>query len=153
MQQTGRDLLLWQGSCIVHETFSEKKIVQLKVQYPQAEVLAHPECEPAVLSHANYIGSTTALLKYCQKSSANSFIVATEPGIIHQMQKEAPEKRFIPAPPTNSCNCNECPFMRLNTLEKLYWAMKNRTPEIEMPEEIRLAALRPLQRMLEMSVA
>ncbi len=153
MQQTGRDLLLWQGSCIVHETFSEKKIVQLKVQYPQAEVLAHPECEPAVLSHANYIGSTTALLKYCQKSSANSFIVATEPGIIHQMQKEAPEKRFIPAPPTNSCNCNECPFMRLNTLEKLYWAMKNRAPEIEMPEEVRLAALRPLQRMLEMSVA
>ncbi len=153
MQQTGRDLLLWQGSCIVHETFSEKKIVQLKVQYPQAEVLAHPECEPAVLSHANYIGSTTALLKYCHKSSANSFIVATEPGIIHQMQKEAPEKRFIPAPPTNSCNCNECPFMRLNTLEKLYWAMKNRAPEIEMPEEVRLAALRPLQRMLEMSVA
>ena len=153
MAETGRDLVLWQGSCIVHETFSEKKIVQLKVQYPQAEVLAHPECEPAVLSHANYIGSTTALLKYCQKSSANSFIVATEPGIIHQMQKEAPEKRFIPAPPTNNCNCNECPFMRLNTLEKLYWAMKNRAPEIEMPEEIRLAALRPLQRMLEMSIA
>jgi quinolinate synthase len=151
-EQTGRDLLLWQGSCIVHETFSEKKIVQLKIQHSEAEVLAHPECEPSVLRHANYIGSTTALLKYCQKSSAHSFIVATESGIIHQMQKEAPDKHFIPAPPMNNCNCNECPFMRLNTLEKLYWAMKNRTPEITMLEEIRLAALRPLQRMLEMSI-
>lgn len=154
MEQTGREMLLWQGSCIVHETFSEKKIVQLKIQHPEAEVLAHPECEPPVLRHANYIGSTTALLKYCQHSAANSFIVATEPGIIHQMQKEAPEKRFIPAPPyNNNCNCNECPYMRLNTLEKLYWAMKNRTPEITMAEEIRIAALRPLQRMLEMSKA
>ena len=152
MEQTGRDLLLWQGSCIVHETFSEKKIVQLKIQHPEAEVLAHPECEPSVLRHASYIGSTTALLKYCQRSNSEAFIVATEPGIIHQMQKEAAHKRFIPAPPTNNCNCNECPFMRLNTLEKLYWAMKNRTPEIIMSEEIRLAALKPLQRMLEMSV-
>lgn len=152
MEQTGRDLLLWQGSCIVHETFSEKKIVQLKIQHPEAEVLAHPECEPSVLRHANYIGSTTALLKYCQRSNSEAFIVATEPGIIHQMQKEAAHKRFIPAPPTNNCNCNECPFMRLNTLEKLYWAMKNRTPEITMSQEIRLAALRPLQRMLEMSI-
>ncbi len=153
MQQTGRDLLLWQGSCIVHETFSEKKIVQLKIQYPEAEVLAHPECEPPVLCHANFVGSTTALLKYCQQSSTNSFIIATEPGIIHQMQKEAPHKCFIPAPPTNSCNCNECPYMRLNTLEKLYWAMKNRAPKIAMSEEIRIAALQPLQRMLEMSLA
>ncbi len=152
MEQTGRDLLLWQGSCIVHETFSEKKIVQLKIQHPEAEVLAHPECEPSVLGHASYIGSTTALLKYCHQSNAETFIVATEPGIIHQMQKEAAHKRFIPAPPTNNCNCNECPFMRLNTLEKLYWAMKNRTPEITMSQGIRLAALRPLQRMLEMSI-
>ena len=152
IEQTRRDLLLWQGSCIVHETFSEKKIVQLKIQHPEAEVLAHPECEPSVLRHANYIGSTTALLKYCQQSNAETFIVATEPGIIHQMQKEAAHKRFIPAPPTNNCNCNECPFMRLNTLEKLYWAMKNRTPEITMSQGIRLAALRPLQRMLEMSI-
>jgi quinolinate synthase len=152
IEQTGRDLLLWEGSCIVHETFSEKKIVQLKIQHPEAEVLAHPECEPSVLRHANYIGSTTALLKYCQQSNAETFIVATEPGIIHQMQKEAAHKRFIPAPPTNNCNCNECPFMRLNTLEKLYWAMKNRTPEITMSQGIRLAALRPLQRMLEMSI-
>ena len=152
MEQTGRDLLLWQGSCIVHETFSEKKIIQLKIQYPEAEVLAHPECEPPVLRHASYIGSTTALLKYCQKSATNTFIVATEPGIIHQMQKEAPYKSFIPAPPmNNNCNCNECPYMRLNTLEKLYQAMKNRNPEITLSEEIRIAALRPLQRMLEMS--
>ena len=152
IEQTKRDLLLWQGSCIVHETFSEKKIVQLKIQHPEAEVLAHPECEASVLRHASYIGSTTALLKYCQQSNAETFIVATEPGIIHQMQKEAAHKRFIPAPPTNNCNCNECPFMRLNTLEKLYWAMENRTPEITMSQDIRLAALRPLQRMLDMSI-
>jgi len=151
MEQTGRDLVLWQGSCIVHETFSEKKIVQLKIEHPEAEAIAHPECEPAVLRHASYIGSTTALLKYCNQSLANTFIVATEPGIIHQMKKEAPHKHFIPAPPMNSCACNECPYMRLNTLEKLYWAMKNRAPEITMSEQIRLAALRPIQRMLEMS--
>jgi len=151
MEQTGRDLVLWQGSCIVHETFSEKKIVQLKIEHPEAEVIAHPECEPSVLRHASYIGSTNALLKYCQQSSANIFIVATEPGIIHQMQKEALHKSFIPAPPMNSCACNECPYMRLNTLEKLYWAMKNRAPEITMSEDIRLAALQPMQRMLEMS--
>ena len=152
IEQTKRDLLLWQGSCIVHETFSEKKIVQLKIQHPEAEVLAHPECEASVLRHASYIGSTTALLKYCQQSNAETFIVATEPGIIHQMQKEAAHKRFIPAPPINNCNCNECPFMRLNTLEKLYWAMENRTPEITMSQDIRLEALRPLQRMLDMSI-
>ncbi len=150
-QQTGRDLLLWQGSCIVHETFSEKKIVQLQIEYPEAEVIAHPECEPAVLRHASYIGSTTALLKYCKQSSTSIFIVATEPGIIHQMQKEAPNKCFIPAPPINNCACNECPYMRLNTLEKVYWAMKNRAPEITVSESIILSALRPIQRMLEMS--
>ncbi len=152
MEQTGRDMVLWQGSCIVHETFSEKKIVQLKIAHPEAEVIAHPECEEAVLRHADYIGSTAALLKYCQESKSDDFIVTTEPGIIHQMQKVAPQKHFIPAPPENNCNCNECPFMRLNTLEKLYLAMKNRTPEINMDEEIRVAALRPMQRMLEMSV-
>ncbi len=152
MEQTGRDLVLWQGSCIVHETFSEKKIVQLKIAHPEAEAIAHPECESSILRHASFIGSTAALLSYCQKSPTKEFIVATEPGIIHQMQKLAPEKHFIPAPPMNNCNCNECPFMRLNTLEKLYLAMKNRTPEITMPEDIRVAALRPIQRMLEMSV-
>ncbi len=152
MEQTKRDMVLWQGSCIVHETFSEKKIVELKIAHPEAEAIAHPECEAAVLRHANFIGSTAALLKYCQESQAQEFIVATEPGIIHQMQKAAPHKRFIPAPPTNNCDCNQCPFMRLNTLEKLYLAMKNRAPEITMSEETRLAALRPIQRMLEMSV-
>ncbi|BAZ38494.1 quinolinate synthetase [Calothrix sp. NIES-4101] len=152
IQKTGRDMVLWQGSCIVHETFSEKKIVQLKIAHPEAEIIAHPECEETVLRHADYIGSTAALLKYCQLSASPEFIVATEPGIIHQMQKAAPQKQFIPAPPENNCNCNECPFMRLNTLEKLYLAMKNRTPEITMSEEIRLAALRPMQRMLEMSI-
>ena len=151
MQQTGRDLVLWQGSCIVHETFSEKRIVQLQVEYPEAEVIAHPECEPPVLRHASYIGSTTALLKYCQKSPSQEFIVATEPGIIHQMRKEEPEKRFIPAPAMNNCACNECPYMRLNTLEKLYLAMKHKTPQITLPEDIRVSALRPIQRMLEIS--
>lgn len=152
MEQTRRDLLLWQGSCIVHETFSEKKIIELKFAHQQAEVIAHPECETSVLRHADFIGSTAALLKYCHQSSSDEFIVATEPGIIHQMQKQAPEKQFIPAPPTNNCNCNECPFMRLNTLEKLYLTMKNRTPEITMSEETRIKALRPMERMLEMSV-
>lgn len=151
MQQTGREMVLWEGSCIVHETFSEKKMVQLQIQYPQAETIAHPECEPAVLRHARYIGSTTALLKYVQQSASQQFIVATEPGIIHQMQKAAPEKQFIPAPPLNSCACNECPHMRLNTLEKLYLCMKQRTPEIDVPEATRIAALKPIQRMLAMS--
>ena len=150
-EQTGRDLVLWQGSCIVHETFSEKRIIELKVEHPNAEIIAHPECEPAVLHHADYIGSTTALLKYCQQSKSDRFIVATEPGIIHQMEKAAPQKQFIPAPAMNNCACNECPFMRLNTLEKLYLAMKNRTPEITLSEDIRTRALKPIQRMLEMS--
>ena len=151
MEKTGRELLLWQGSCIVHETFSEKKMVQLGIEHPEAEILAHPECEPSVLRHASYIGSTTALLKYCQQSSYQTFIVATEPGIIHQMQKAEPEKNFIPAPAMNSCACNECPHMRLNTLEKLYLSMKYKQPEITMSEDIRIAALRPIQRMLELS--
>ncbi|MEP0918201.1 quinolinate synthase NadA [Leptolyngbya sp. DQ-M1] len=152
MEQTGREMVLWQGSCMVHETFSEKKMVQLKMQYPEAEVIAHPECEEAVLRHAEYIGSTTALLKYCQKSDRTSFIVVTEPGIIHQMQKAAPDKHFIPAPPLNNCACNECPHMRLNTLEKLYLAMKHKTPEITLPESTRIAALQPIEKMLAMSV-
>ena len=150
-QQTGRDLLMWEGSCIVHETFSEKRIVELKAEHPTAEIIAHPECEPTVLRHANFIGSTTALLNYSQKSDRDKFIVATEPGIIHQMEKAAPNKLFIPAPNTSNCACNECPYMRLNTLEKLYLAMKNKTPEITMPENIRTAALKPIQKMLEMS--
>ncbi len=151
MEKTGRDLVLWEGSCMVHETFSEKKIIQLQVQHPEAQVIAHPECETSVLRHAHYIGSTTALLKYCQSSPVQEFIVATEPGIIHQMEKYTPGKRFIPAPPEGNCACNECPHMRLNTLEKLYLAMKNRTPAITLPEAIRIKALRPIQRMLELS--
>ena len=152
-EQTGRDLVLWEGSCIVHETFSEKKIAQLQGEHPNAEIIAHPECEAPVLQLANYIGSTTALLNYCQTSSATEFIVATEPGIIHQMEKQVAEKRFIPAPPqTDTCACNECPFMRLNTLEKLYWCMKRRSPAIDVPEPLRSQALKPIQRMMEMSV-
>lgn len=151
MEKTGRDMLLWQGSCVVHETFSEKKIIELKIAHPDAEAIAHPECEPTILRHASFIGSTAALLKYCQQSSVQEFIVATEPGIIHQMQKQEPCKRFIPAPGMNNCACNECPFMRLNTLEKVYQTMKNRAPQITMPEEIRLAALQPILRMLKMS--
>lgn len=137
---------------MVHEIFSEKKLVQLQMEYPEAKVVAHPECEEAVLRHAHYIGSTTALLNYIQSSHSVQFIVVTEPGIIHQMQKQMPDKLFIPAPPTTACACNECPHMRLNTLEKLHLAMKNRQPEIILPEDIRVAALRPIQRMLEMSV-
>ena len=152
MEQTGRDLLLWKGACIVHENFSEKRLIQLQMDHPEAEVIAHPECEPPVLRHAHYIGSTTALLRYSQDSSRDAFIVATEPGIIHQMQKYAPQKQFIPAPPQDqTCACNECPYMRLNTLEKLYLAMRDRQPEITLPADIRAAALKPIQRMLEMS--
>lgn len=152
IEQTGREMVLWQGSCMVHETFSEKKMIQRQIQYPDAETIAHPECEPAVLRHANYVGSTTALLKYVQQSSKQAFIVATEAGIIHQMEKVAPQKKFIPAPPMNQCACNECPHMRLNTLEKLYLCMKNRQPEITLAETTRTAALEPIQRMLEMSL-
>lgn len=151
MAETGRDLVLWQGSCIVHETFSERRLIELKTKHPQAEVIAHPECEATILRHASFIGSTTALLKYTQTSPLDTFIVATESGILHQMEKQAPGKQFIPAPPTGNCACNECPYMRLNTLEKLYVSMRDRKPEITMPEDIRQAALHPIQRMLEMS--
>ena len=152
MEQTKRELVLWQGSCMVHETFSERKIIDLKVIHPKAEIIAHPECESAVLRHADFIGSTTALLNYSRQSETLTFIVATEPGIIHQMKKSMPQKTFIPAPPLNNCACNECPHMRLNTLEKLYHAMKYKTPEITLPEATRIAALQPIERMLAMSV-
>jgi quinolinate synthase len=150
-QQTGREMLLWDGSCMVHETFSERKLIELKIQHPEAEILAHPECEAVLLRHANFIGSTTALLKYSQQSKAMNFIVATEPGIIHQMQKSSSQKQFIPAPGQGNCACNECPYMRLNTLEKLYLAMKNKSPEITLPPAILTAALRPIQKMLALS--
>jgi len=151
MKMTNRKLRLWEGSCIVHETFSARKLIELTLEYPQAEVIAHPECEEAVLQQANYIGSTNALLKYTQQSKSKAFIVATEPGIIHQMAKMTPSKQFIPAPSMNNCACNECPYMRLNTLEKVYLAMKNRQPEIILSEDIRQLAFNPIQRMLAMS--
>ena len=150
-EQTGRELLLWDGACMVHEIFSERKLVELKINHPQADIIAHPECEANVLRHADFIGSTTGLLKYVQKSDRQEFIVVTESGVIHQMQKAAPFKKFIPAPPTSNCACNECPYMRLNTLEKVYLAMKRRSPEIILDEQVRQAALKPMQRMLEMS--
>jgi quinolinate synthase len=153
MEQTGREMLLWPGTCIVHEMFSEKKLVQLKMQYPDAEVIAHPECEEPVLKLADFIASTTGLLLYTQRSASKSFIVVTEAGIIHQMEQASPHKKFIPAPPDNECACNECPFMRLNTLEKVYLCMKNRTPELVMDEAIRVKALGPIQKMLEMSLS
>ncbi len=150
-KQTGRNMLLWNGACIVHEIFSREKLVKLKVRHPEAKVIAHPECEEPVLELADYIGSTTGLLKYTETSNATSFIVATESGILHQMQKQNPGKTFIPAPPDNSCACNDCPYMKLNTLEKLYLCMKYELPEINMPEDIRLAAKKPIDRMLEIS--
>ncbi|ATB27254.1 quinolinate synthase NadA [Melittangium boletus] len=152
MKQTGRDMVLWPGSCIVHEIFSEKKLVQLQVQYPNAEVVAHPECEASVLRHADFIGSTKALLDHVLSSPKREFIVVTEAGILHQMKRGAPDKLFIPAPPDNDCSCNECPYMRLNTMEKLYQCMKNGTPELTLPAELQTAALAPLRRMLEWSL-
>jgi quinolinate synthase len=152
IKKLGREMLLWDGSCIVHETFSEKKIFDLKIKYPKAKLISHPECEEPILMHSDFIGSTSKLLSYIQQDSSKQFIVATETGIIHQMKKAAPEKEFIPAPPEDdSCSCNECPYMKLNTMEKLYLCMKNRYPEIVMDEEIRKKALIPIERMLGMS--
>ena len=150
-RKTGRNMLLWNGACMVHEMFSLDKIMKLKMQHPNAKVLAHPECEEIVLKMVDFIGSTTGLLKFSQNDSAQEYIVATETGILHQMQKVSPNKVFIPAPPTNSCACNDCPHMKLNTLEKLYICMKYEVPEIFMDEEIRLAAKKPIDRMLEIS--
>ncbi|MDP2270801.1 MAG: quinolinate synthase NadA [Archangium sp.] len=150
-QKTGREMVLWPGSCMVHEIFSEKLIVQLKVQHPTAKVIAHPECEASVLRQADYIGSTKQLLEFSQKDDATRFIVVTEAGIIHQMQKASPNKTFIPAPPDNGCACNECPHMRLNTLEKLYRCMRDKTPRLELPPGLGEAALKPLKLMLEWS--
>ena len=150
-KQTGRNMLLWNGACMVHEIFSMEKLTKLKVRHPQAKVIAHPECEAPVLALADYIGSTTGILKYAENSPAQEFIVVTESGILHQMQKKSPHKTFIPAPPQNLCACNDCPYMKLNTLEKLYLCMKYETPEITMDEELRLSAKKPIERMLEIS--
>jgi quinolinate synthase len=150
-KQTQREMILWQGTCIVHETFSERKIAELRVQHPDAELIAHPECEPSLLAKAEFIGSTSALLKHVIESPKAKFIVATEEGILHQMKKKAPGKTLIPAPPNQNCNCNECPFMKLNTLEKVYLALRDEQPVIELPEDLRVRALAPLERMLEWS--
>ncbi|WEK36893.1 MAG: quinolinate synthase NadA [Candidatus Pseudobacter hemicellulosilyticus] len=151
VKKTGRDMVLWNGACMVHEIFSLEKITKLKMRHPKAKLIAHPECEEPLLRMADYIGSTTALLKFTQKDDALEYIVATETGILHQMEKQSPHKTFIPAPPDNSCACNDCPHMKLNTLEKLYLCMKYELPEIHMDETLRLAARKPIERMLEIS--
>lgn len=150
-KKSGRDMLLWNGACMVHEIFSLEKIIRLKERHPNAQFIAHPECEDAVLNIADFIGSTTQLLKYTQNKEFNEFIVATETGILHQMQKNEPNKIFIPAPPNNSCACNDCPHMKLNTLEKLYLCMKYEQPEILMEESLRLQAKKSIDKMMELS--
>ncbi|MBE5317855.1 quinolinate synthase NadA [Pedobacter sp. MR2016-19] len=150
-KKTGRDLVLWNGACMVHEIFSQEKITKLKERHPNAKFIAHPECEEVVLKMADYIGSTTGLLKYTITNPATEFIVATESGIIHQMEKANPTKTFIPAPPNNSCACNDCPYMKRNTLEKLYLCIKNGLPEVTVPEHIIEQARKPIQRMLDIS--
>lgn len=152
-KESGReDMVLWNGSCIVHETFSHKKLVEMKVEHPAAKVVAHPECPEAILNEADYVGSTRRLLEYVTDQDVDSFIVVTEPGIIHQMEKLNPNKTFIPALSTEeSCSCNTCPFMKMNTMEKVYWALKTGEPEIHMDETLRAAAEKPLLAMLERS--
>ncbi|HYK76852.1 MAG TPA: quinolinate synthase NadA [Daejeonella sp.] len=150
-KKTGRDLVLWNGACMVHEIFSQQRILKLKERHPEAKFIAHPECEEVVLKMADYIGSTTGLLKYTINNPAKEFIVATESGILHQMEKANPDKIFIPAPPNNACACNDCPHMKRNTLEKLYLCMKNELPEVDVPMDIILKAQKPIERMLEIS--
>lgn len=154
MKKSGRnDLVLWNGACMVHEIFSEDKILKLKEEHPGSKLIAHPECENHILELADYIGSTSGLLKFTKENPANTFIVATESGIIYQMQKASPDKVFIPAPPTNACACNDCPHMKLNTLEKLYNCMKYELPEIDVPKDIIDRARKPIERMLEISAS
>ena len=150
-KQTGRKLVLWQGSCIVHETFSLRKLEDIRLAHPDAKVIAHPECEEPLLERADFIGSTAALLRYVEHDTAREFIVVTESGILHQMQKRAPAKLLIPAPPLANCACNECPFMCLNTPEKVYLALRDLTPRLEMAEELRARAQVPIDRMLALS--
>jgi quinolinate synthase len=150
-KQTGRKMILWPGSCMVHEIFSEKRLIGLKTEFPNAEVVAHPECEESVLRHADYIGSTKQLLERTISSAKNEFIVVTEVGIIHQMEKASPNKKFIPAPPDNGCACNECPHMKLNTLEKLYLCMRDKKPALELSPPLAKAALAPVEKMLAWS--
>lgn len=151
IKKTGRDMVLWNGSCMVHEIFSLEKIAKLRQRHPEALFIAHPECETAVLDQADYIGSTTGLLKFTINSDATEFIVATEVGIIHQMEKASPHKKFIPAPPNNACACNECPHMKRNTLEKLYLCMQYELPEITLPDWVIQQGRASIDRMLEIS--
>jgi quinolinate synthase len=151
MKKTGRDMVLWDGACMVHEIFSLEKITKLKVRHPNAKIIAHPECEEPILRVADFIGSTTGLLNYTKKDPSGEYIVATETGILHQMQLASPQKTFIPAPPDNNCACNDCPHMKLNTLEKLYLCMKYEQPELLMDPTLMLAARKPIERMLEIS--
>jgi quinolinate synthase len=150
-KETGRDMLLWTGACMVHEIFSLEKITKLKVKHPEAKLISHPECEDPILRISDFVGSTTQLLAYAKNTPHKEFIVATEAGIIHQMVKQAPDKVFIPAPPDNSCACNDCPHMKRNTLEKVYLCMKYEQPELIMDEELRLGAKKSLDRMMEIS--
>lgn len=152
-KKTNRNMLLWDGACMVHEIFSRQKLVKLKFQHPTAKIIAHPECEPAVLEEADFIGSTTALLNYASRSPEREFIVVTETGILHQMQKNNPGKTFIPAPPDNSCACNNCPYMKLNTLEKIYVALKFEQPELIMDPILIKKAAKPILKMLELSAS
>lgn len=151
-KKTGRDMLLWDGSCMVHEIFSEKKVLAELYKHPEACLIAHPECEAAILQHAHFIGSTTALLNFVSKSDKKIFVVATETGILHQMRINEPNKVFIPAPANNACACNDCPHMKLNTLEKVWMALKYEQPEIQMDESLRVKALAPILKMLELSI-
>jgi quinolinate synthase len=150
-KKTGREMVKWPGFCIVHEQFTERQLHQMKARHPGAEIIAHPECEAGVLAMADFVGSTKGLLEHVKTSKAKSFIVATEVGILHLMAKARPDAELIPAPPSSGCNCSICPYMRLNSLEKLYLCMRDRTPEITLSEELRVRALRPVQRMLELS--
>ena len=151
IKKTGRDLVLWNGTCMVHEIFSNEKITKLQIRHPEAVLIAHPECESHILDKAAYIGSTSGLLKYTQESEHDTFIVATESGIIHQMELANPNKRFIPAPPNNTCACNDCPHMKLNTMEKLYLCMKHELPEINLPQWVIDQGVASIDRMLEIS--
>ena len=146
------DLIVWQGTCVVHEQFSAKRLAQLKVRNPDAEVIAHPECDAAILAQSDFIASTTGIIKRAVESPAKTLIIATEDGVFHQIRQQAPSKELIQAPGMDeSCACNQCPYMRLNTLEKLYLCLRDLAPEVTVPEPIRLAALRPIERMLALS--
>ena len=150
-KKLNRQFRLWDGACQVHIIFSEEALIKLSVRYPEAKLLAHPECNKNILQHADHIGSTTSIINFARNNNNNLFIIATEPGVIHQMKKENPDKKFIPLPNNKGCSCNECPYMRLNTLAKMYNALNTLEPEIIIPEKLRLKALKPLQRMIELS--